>query len=106
MTTTLVEPKARGLAAALQYLKEWEGPEFTIADALELYVVDEDELYLTGKICTSANSAAGALLIGCPAAVRADARSPSMNGNTTPGSRASTVTPAGGRYECQDNAGV
>ena len=47
MTTTLVEPKARGLAAALQYLKEWEGPEFTIADALELYVVDEDELYLT-----------------------------------------------------------
>jgi hypothetical protein len=47
MTTTLVEPKARGLAAALQYLKEWEGPEFTIADALELYTVDEDELYLT-----------------------------------------------------------
>lgn len=42
-----VDPKARGLAAALQYLKEWEGPEFTIADALELYTVDEDELYLT-----------------------------------------------------------
>jgi hypothetical protein len=39
--------KASGLAAALQYLKEWEGPGFTIADALELYTVDEDELYRT-----------------------------------------------------------
>ena len=46
MTTTLVEPKARGLAAAMAYFKEWEGPEFTIADALELYVVDEEELFL------------------------------------------------------------
>jgi hypothetical protein len=44
--THSAELKARGLAAALQYLKEWEGPEFTIADALELYVVDEDELFL------------------------------------------------------------
>jgi hypothetical protein len=44
--THSAELKARGLAAALQYLKEWEGPEFTIADALELYVVDEEELFL------------------------------------------------------------
>jgi hypothetical protein len=42
-----VEPKARGLAAALEYLHTQEEPGLTIADALELYTVDEDELYLT-----------------------------------------------------------
>lgn len=42
-----VEPKARGLAAALQYLHTQEEPGLTIADALERYTVDEDELYLT-----------------------------------------------------------
>jgi hypothetical protein len=42
-----VDPKARGLAAALQYLHTQEEPGLTIADALELYTVDEDELYLT-----------------------------------------------------------
>ena len=45
--TRSADLKASGLAAALQYLKEWEGPEFTIADALELYTVSEDELYRT-----------------------------------------------------------
>lgn len=47
MTTTLVDPKARGLAAALQYLHTQEEPGLTIADVMELYTVDEDELYLT-----------------------------------------------------------
>lgn len=41
------EPKARGLAAALEYLHTQEEPGLTIADAMELYTVDEDELYLT-----------------------------------------------------------
>ena len=41
------QPKARGLAAALEYLHTQEEPGLTIADAMELYTVDEDELYLT-----------------------------------------------------------
>jgi len=45
--TRSAKPKARGLADALKYLSEWEDKDFTIADALELYTVDEDELYLT-----------------------------------------------------------
>jgi hypothetical protein len=105
MTTTLVEPKARGLAAALQYLKEWEGPEFTIADALELYVVDEEELFLREDM-HQCEQCGGRLLIGCPADCASPAQLPSMNGTVKPGSRASMGTPAGGRYECQDNAGV
>lgn len=45
--TRSADLKASGLAAALQYLKEWEDADFTVRDVLKYYTVDEDELYLT-----------------------------------------------------------
>ena len=50
MTTTLVEPKARGLKEALEWLVENEDADITPALILKIYTVDGDELYRTDDL--------------------------------------------------------